>query len=208
MSVSRLVCTGLCALALVSASARLSAQAVSTARAEITRGQSVTTQPACLALHKTGLFSQGQCNGLWIYAMNADDKIFDFSVYYNDDLIGQKISTPFSLGQAIFRHSFGDGMANPVLKRYANEDGEKGLIDVANAIIYDFGSDIGDTMPDAKVSIKTVHYLALELKLIIYLKETDPNSTSPFHPLTQAQLDALKAGLMQVEESAPGPLLK
>ena len=50
--------------------------------------------------------------------------------------------------------------------------------------------------------------MPLALKLIIYLKETDPNSTSPYLALTQAQLDALKSRLMQVEEPAPGPVLK
>jgi len=178
----------------------------SSIRVEISRDQSVSTLPPCLVLHKSGLFSRGQCEGVWIMTVNLDDKVLTYAAVYNSDLFGEQITTNFTLGQAIVRHSLAQGMSQAVLKRFANEE-QQGLVDVANGILYDTGHDIGTSMPDAAIPIRTVKYLQSSEALVLLLKESDPK-TSELSALTDEQFEALKTGIMKQTPPSPGPKLK
>lgn len=61
---------------------------------------------------KPGLFLKGQRNGVWVLTLNVDDKVFGYDAYYNGNIIGEQVTTSFTLGQAIFATASGKVWAN------------------------------------------------------------------------------------------------
>ncbi len=204
--ISVCVITLLCSLPLVAQAPTSSPSAV---QAQISRDQAVSSLPACMVLHPSKLFATGQCDGVWLWTMNQDDKVWFIHVVYNDTIgiIKQPVNVNFTLGQAIYRHSMAPGMRTARLKRYAAEE-YKGFIDVANGIIYDIGQDIGTSMPSASVQVRKVLYLPSPAALVVLLKEVDHADSSPYPALTREQFLAMNASLREQMTPPPGPALK